>query len=127
MTPEAELKKDIKSYLDSIGAYWCMIKGGAHSKPGDPDIVACFKGRFVGVEAKTYEGTQSTIQKLRQRQIEAAGGTYILARSVDDIRAVMDKFFKVEDRWKDRSLRNLRMYRVIPGVSVRLMTDNSFK
>ena len=95
-TPEAELKKDIKSYLDSIGAYWCMIKGGAHSKPGDPDMIACVDGRFIGIEAKTYDGAQSPIQKLRQRQIESAGGMYILVRSVDDVRQVMDKLFKVE-------------------------------
>lgn len=94
MTPEAELKRDIKKYLDDIGAYWCMIKGGAHSKPGDPDIVACIGGSFVGIEAKTYEGVQSNIQRLRQRQIEGANGIYILARSVDDVKDVVNKLYK---------------------------------
>ena len=96
-TPEAELKKDIKRYLDGIGAYWSMIKGGAHSKPGDPDMIACVRGRFVGIEAKTYDGVQSNIQKMRQRQIEDAGGIYVLARSVDDVSEAVDKIFKV--RW----------------------------
>lgn len=91
MTPEAELKRDIKRYLDGIGAYWCMIKGGAHSKPGDPDMVACVRGRFVGIEAKTYEGVQSPIQRLRQEQMESSGGMYILARSVDDVRDALGK------------------------------------
>lgn len=94
MTPEAELKKAIKKYLDDIGAYWSMVKGGAHSKPGDPDMIACIGGHFVGIEAKTYEGVQSNIQRLRQKQIEEAGGIYILARSVDDVKDFVDKFFK---------------------------------
>lgn len=91
MTPEAELKRDIKKYLDGIGAYWCMIKGGAHSKPGDPDMVVCVKGRFVGIEAKTYEGIQSHIQRQRQEQIEASGGVYVLARSVEDVSEAVNK------------------------------------
>lgn len=89
MTPESELKKEIKSYLDGLGAYWCMIKGGPHSKPGDPDIVACVGGRFVGIEAKTWRGVQSAVQRTRQHQIEAAGGIYVLARSVDDVRQAL--------------------------------------
>ena len=94
MTPESDIKRDIKRYLDGIGAYWCMIKGGAHSKPGDPDMVVCLRGMFIGIEAKTYDGVQSNIQKLRQKQIEQAGGTYILARSVNDVAQVVDKLFK---------------------------------
>ena len=94
MTPESDLKKDIKRYLNDIGAFWCMVKGGAHSKPGDPDIVVCSQGRFIGIEAKTYDGVQSNIQKLRQKQIEQAGGIYILARSVDDVAQIVDKLFK---------------------------------
>lgn len=84
-TPEGKIKADIKAYLDDIGAFWSMIKGGAHSKPGDPDMVACYRGRYIGIEAKTPTGVQSEIQKLREKQITAAGGTYILARSVDDV------------------------------------------
>ena len=94
MTPEAELKKDIKRYLDSIGVYWCMIKGGAHSKPGDPDMIACVCGRFIGIEAKTYDGVQSPIQKIRQRQIEESGGLYVLARSVEDVEDAVNKYYK---------------------------------
>lgn len=94
MTPESELKKKIKEYLDDRSIYWCMIKGGAHSKPGDPDMIACVNGMFIGIEAKTYEGTQSNIQKLRQRQIEDNGGVYIIARNVDDVAETVNKYYK---------------------------------
>lgn len=54
--------------------------------PGQPDIFLILNGRFVGVEVKTKTGRQSEAQKNWQRNCERAGGIYILARSVDDVR-----------------------------------------
>ena len=92
-TPESKLKSDIKDYLREKGIYWCMIQGGTFSKPGDTDMVLCVSGRFVAIEAKTYEGTQRPMQKVRQDQIEDSGGIYLLARSVDDVRDVCEKIW----------------------------------
>ena len=86
MMPEAEIKKKIKDYLKEKGAFWSAVKGGAHTKPGDPDLIVCYKGKFIGIEAKTPTGVQSPMQKLREQQIKDAGGIYILARSVDDVK-----------------------------------------
>lgn len=83
-TPEAELKKRIKDYLDDEGVYWSMIAGGAFAKKGDPDIIACVDGAYLAIEAKV-DTRQSEWQKLRQRQIENAGGIYIIAKSVEDV------------------------------------------
>lgn len=84
MTPEGKLKKDIKAALDQCGAFWSMIPGGAYAKIGDPDMIACYKGCYIAVEAKA--GTvQSDWQKLRQQQIEAANGIYLVAESVEDV------------------------------------------
>ena len=91
MTPEGELKKAIKTLLDEQGAFWSMIPGGAYAKIGDPDMVVCYKGRYIAIEAKTPVGRQSNWQKLRQEQITAAGGLYILARSVEDVKEVLEK------------------------------------
>lgn len=57
-------------------------------KKGSGDILACTKsGRWLEIEAKGSDGKQSPEQVLRQRYIEAMGGIYILARSVDDLEA----------------------------------------
>ena len=88
-TPEGRLKKAIKALLDERGAFWSMIPGGAYGKTGDPDMVACYRGRYIGIEAKA--GTsQSKWQKIREAQIKASGGIYIKAESVDDVRIVLD-------------------------------------
>lgn len=91
-TPEAALKSDkIKKYLKSVpDLFQHSVPGGAFGKSGVPDIIVCYKGRYIGIEAKTYEGRQSEIQKTRQSQIEQAGGIYILARCVEDVQAVIE-------------------------------------
>lgn len=90
MTPESKLKRDLKNLLNKRGAYWCAIAEGAYAKPGDPDIVACYKGMFIAIEAKTYDGAQSEWQKLREKQIRDAGGTYLIIRTVDQLMSFLD-------------------------------------
>ena len=95
-TPESRLKNDIKRYLRTENVYWCMIQGGAFSKPGDPDIVACVDGVFLAIEGKTYSGYLSDMQKYRRHQIEAAGGKYVVARSVTDVKEALDEIRQKE-------------------------------
>lgn len=85
MTPEQGIKREVKRWLESHGAYWCMVQGGAFSKPGDPDIVACVKGRFVAVEAKSSSGRRSEAQEICARRVAEAGGLAVLARSAEDV------------------------------------------
>jgi hypothetical protein len=56
---------------------------------GDPDIEICYKGRFIAVELKSETGTQTQNQKNYQSDFEAAGGRYILARSLEDVTEVL--------------------------------------
>lgn len=92
------MKKAIKEYLNGVGAFWSMIPGGAYAKTGDPDMIVCYMGRYIAVEAKTPEGVQSQWQKLRQSQIEEAGGIYVLARSVEQVKEVIENVKREEER-----------------------------
>ncbi len=85
MTPEGKLKKAIRDWLSVNGVYYANVAGGAFSKPGDPDIIADVGGRFLAIEAKTKTGTLREDQKICQRKVEMSGGTYIIARSLDDV------------------------------------------
>ena len=88
-TPEGQLKQEIRKYLTGIGAFWSNVQGGPGSKPGDPDIVVCYKGRYIGLEAKSPVGVQSPIQKRRMEEIRVAGGIYGLVRSVEDVKEIL--------------------------------------
>ena len=89
-TPEQDLKFDIKGLLDYRGAFWSAVKGGPHSKPGDPDIIACYRGFFIGIEAKTDTGKLSGWQEMRRDQIVKADGIWVLARCKEDVEEVLD-------------------------------------
>lgn len=99
MTEESDIKKEIKDYLASRGAYWSAVTGGPSSKIGDPDIIACYLGKFIALEGKTYTGTQDDWQKTRQFQIEAAGGVYAIVHSVDDVKDVLDAVAHPKNPW----------------------------
>lgn len=85
-TPEQKIKKQIKDYITRIGGFWSIVQGGPYSKPGDPDLICCVQGRYIGIEAKTPTGKPTELQLQRGREIEQAGGIWILARSVEDVR-----------------------------------------
>lgn len=53
---------------------------------GMADVIAFPAGRPVlWIECKAPDGRQSQLQKSFQRQVEEAGHTYILARSIEDV------------------------------------------
>lgn len=95
--PESELKKTLKHYLDMRHAFWSSVQGGAGSKPGDPDMVVCYRGIYIAVEAKTATGRLSGWQKTRKAEIERAGGIYLVARCVNDLAICLDRIDKQMD------------------------------
>jgi hypothetical protein len=59
--------------------------------PGTADICGLIapSGRFLAIECKSAVGRQRPEQETFQRVVEAMGGLYVLARSVDDVDAVL--------------------------------------
>jgi hypothetical protein len=82
---EAEVKKDIKKYLDSIGAYhfWPVQMGyGARTV----DCLVCFKGRFFAFEVKRPKGGKLTTKQCNiLNDIRKAGGAAGMVEYVDDV------------------------------------------
>jgi len=54
---------------------------------GSPDILACIKGRMIGVECKVGRDWQKPPQKKFAAALAQADGIYIFARSVEDVTA----------------------------------------
>lgn len=58
---------------------------------GSADVVCCVGGRFVALEFKSEDGTQSAEQRTWAGWIERAGGVYRVVRSVEEaVSAVHD-------------------------------------
>ena len=87
---EKTIENNIKTYLKSKGAYYFKHHGNQYSQVGVPDIIACYKGRFIGIEVKNETGKTSPLQDVNIQQIKNAGGISFVARRVEDVRKVID-------------------------------------
>ena len=88
---ERDIVAAIKKYLASLGSDVFFFKehGGPYGTSGVPDIICCYKGRFLGFEAKLPGGKLTELQKRALDKINRAGGIARRVESVDDVRAVI--------------------------------------
>jgi len=83
-TPEGAVKKKVRDYLKSIGAYqFSPVQMGI----GSPtlDILCCVGGKFIGIEVKAPGKVPTPRQRLTMAAIEEAGGIAIWSDSPEDI------------------------------------------
>jgi len=89
---EKKIETEIKNYLFSKGAYFFKVHGSAMMPKGIPDIICCYKGKFIGIEVKAPNklNNQSEYQKIHMKNILDAGGIHILANSLDLVKEVIE-------------------------------------
>ena len=88
---ESDIVRAILKYLKTVpGCFAWKEHGGMYGTAGIPDIICCFCGRFYGFEVKTETGEPTELQKATIRKIQNAGGTALVVRSLDEVRAVID-------------------------------------
>jgi hypothetical protein len=88
----------LRLWRHNVGA--ARTKSGALVRfgvPGQADLMGVMapNGRLLAIECKTATGRQSPDQKKWQAMVEKFGALYILARSVDDVRAALPKNLEV--------------------------------
>lgn len=86
-TPEAKVKKKATQHLKALGAYYFYPVTGGFGRSGVPDIVACYKGLFFGIECKAGKGKPTALQQKNLDDIKAAGGFDMVVNedNVDDL------------------------------------------
>lgn len=91
-TPETRVKKAVVKILDEYKAYHFFPATHGYGRSGVPDIVACLKGRFIGIECKAGKGTTTALQEKELRLISEAGGISMVIRedTLDNLRFVLD-------------------------------------
>lgn len=89
---ESDIVKAIMRYLRTVPHCFCWKEhGGMYGTAGIPDIIACIDGHFFGFEVKTDKGKPTKLQGSVIRKILASGGTALVVRSVDEVRAAIDR------------------------------------
>jgi Holliday junction resolvase len=61
-TPESKVKKKVKKILDDLGAYHFSPMTAGFGRSGVPDIIACYKGKFIGIECKSGDNKPTLLQ-----------------------------------------------------------------
>ena len=74
MTPEKKVKVKVCEVLKKLKCYYFYASTGGYGSSGVPDIVACYKGKFIGIECKANGGTPTALQQKHLVDIAVAGG-----------------------------------------------------
>jgi hypothetical protein len=98
LTPEGKTKRKVVEVLKKHEVWYFFPANNGFGKSGIPDIIAIVDGHFVGIEVKSATGKPTELQKICGRQIEEAGGTWLVV-SNDVTLEVLDVV--IENR-KDR-------------------------
>lgn len=89
---EKRIENEIKSYIKSCGGLCYKIHGGdLYQETGIPDLLVCWGGLFFGIEVKDPKGKPSAIQLAQGARIKKAGGHFIIAKSLQDVKDYVKK------------------------------------
>lgn len=88
---ERDIVTAIKRYLASLGSdvFFWKEHGSVYGTNGVPDIICCYKGRFLGLECKLPGGRLTKLQKRTIKKINRAGGVACRVESVEDVKRVI--------------------------------------
>jgi hypothetical protein len=89
MTPEGKVKKKVKEYLVSIGAWYYMPVSNGMGRSGCPDILVCYKGHFMAFETKSPGKIKNTTPN-QDREIAGINAAEGMAIVVDDVEQVKE-------------------------------------
>ena len=86
---EQGYQKKITKFLEDNGAY--VVKVIAANRKGIPDILACYKGYFIGIEVKVPEkmGNTTKLQDYNIKKIREAGGYAFVASDTKVLEGIL--------------------------------------
>jgi len=90
MTPEKKVKIKVCSVLKKLGAYYFYASTGGYGSSGVPDIIACYKGKFVAIECKANGNIPTALQRKHLREISIQNG---IALIIDETNIDMLEYF----------------------------------
>ena len=82
-TPEKKVKEKVCAKLKELGAYYFYASTGGYGASGVPDIVACYKGNFIGIECKANGNKPTALQNKHLNNIKKAQGYSMVIDETD--------------------------------------------
>lgn len=90
-TPEKKVKDAVTKILKEHNAYYFYPTTGGFGRSGVPDIIACYKGCFIGIECKAGKNTTTALQDRELDKIDVAGGFAVVINehNIERVREIL--------------------------------------
>ena len=88
---EKWVKQQVVKMLKERHVYYFFPVAGAYTSIGVPDIVACIKGRFVGIECKAGNNRPTELQLRNLEAIRDNGGVALVVNE-NDLEVLKQRF-----------------------------------
>ena len=96
-TPEGKVKLKLVGMLKAHKVWHFFPANNGFGKAGIPDVIICWYGRFIGVEAKSAKGKPTALQLHVGSQIHDAGGRWFIVRNEVDITELEAVLIRIRD------------------------------
>ena len=88
---ESTIIEKIKKYLSNIpNLFFWKEHGGQFGTAGIPDIIVCYKGKFIAFECKRPNCKPTLLQYITISKIRNAGGIVVVATSLEDVKNAIE-------------------------------------
>ena len=101
---EKTITNQILKHLKSLPECFAFKEhGGLYGTSGIPDIIVCYKGKFLAFEVKTEKGKLSKLQEMTIAKIQKANGMAFKVTSLEEVKEILkgvmpeQKYFKVQN------------------------------
>jgi hypothetical protein len=93
MQPERRLVNSIRAYLEGKDAWVFKVHGGDNpfQESGVPDLLVCWRGRFIGLEVKQPGKKPTPRQEHVLREVRRAGGVVEVVSSVEQVEKLLKR------------------------------------
>jgi Holliday junction resolvase len=90
-TPEKKVKDKVVKLLKAHGIYYFFPATFGMGRSGVPDVVCCWRGKFLAVECKAGKNTTTALQDREIAAIRSAGGTALIINenNLDELEALL--------------------------------------
>lgn len=87
---EKTITNQILKYLKSEPECFAFKEhGGIYGVSGIPDVICCYKGKFMAFEVKTPQGKLSKLQEITIKRINESGGVAFKVTSLQEVKDVL--------------------------------------
>lgn len=92
-TPEKKVKQKVGRLLDEYQAYYFSPVTGGFGRSGVPDIIACVRGQFIGIECKAGTNVPTALQLREMNRIREAAGLAIVVNenNLDELKDLLER------------------------------------